>query len=448
MISALAVATSGPAHADETGDLPALVEAQSAEIRLLRARIEALENRAAPVQPAAPIVQLPTAARSGKTPTPVAVRWSPGPEFVSADGAFRFKPRARIYMDGSWTDGSEAPARNISGSEVRALWMGVEGQAGKFNYALTADFANNETNIRSAYVAWRDRTPVGDVEITLGNRLTERSLEGSSSSEGAPFMERNAVALAISPTRGLYGFGLAGKVYGEGWHVAAQVAGDDINNNPGTSRDTVSTAVRAHWNPVRGESGVIHLGAWGFHESFSSSVTRLTRTTPWAGHFNDNLTVPLGGVDDPSESLAWGLEAGGVRGPGWAFAEYGERRIEGEPVSATVSAWSISAGWSLTGDAPGYSPRSGSWVRTRPDHPLSEGGIGAIEIVGRAQRLDNTDAPGGGLGEEVALGLNWKPEEWMRLMLDASLWRTEAQAGAYAGKDRGQAVNGRLQLSF
>ncbi|PZQ58346.1 MAG: porin [Phenylobacterium zucineum] len=456
MIGALAVLPSvRRAHADETSDLRALVEAQSAEIRLLKQRLEALEAKAAVPAPAVaaapPVAELPVrTAQAPKAPPPAAsVRWSGTPDFVSADGRFRFKPRGRLYADASWTGGSEHAARNVSGTEMRALWMGFEGQIDKFNYILTADFANNEAAIRSAYIAWRDRTPAGDLEITLGNRLSERSLEGSSSSEGSPFMERNAVALAISPLKGLYGLGVTAKLFGDGWHVAAQVAGDDINNNPGTARDTVTTMVRAHWNPVRGDAGTLHVAAWGFHEAFSSGVTRLTRSTYWSGdHFNDSLLVPMGAIDDPSQAVGWGLELGGLSGPFWAFAEYGERRIDGRPVSATVSSWNVSAGWVLTDDRPSYATRSGTWVRTRPREPFSEGGIGAVELVGRVQRLDNTDVPLGGVGEEVSLGLNWKPEEWLRLMLNASLWRTENTTGAYAGKDTGQAVNTRLQVSF
>lgn len=375
------------------------------------------------------------------------VRWSPAPEFVSADGRFRFKPRGRLYFDSSWTGGSEAAARNVSGTEVRALWLGFEGRMDRFDYALTADLANDEVAIRNAYIAWRGRTAAGEAEITLGNRLGEKGLEGSSSSEAAPFMERNAVALAIAPLKGLYGLGVTGKVFGDGWHMAGQVAGNDINN-PGTTRDTVTTLVRAHWNPARSETGTAHLGVWGFHEAFSSGVTRLTRNTLWAGHFNANLSIPLGVVEGPEDAVGWGVELGRVSGPGWAFAEYGERRIAGRLRPIRVSAWTVSAGWQLTGEQPAYAGRSGTWVRLRPDQPLSQGGMGALEVVGRLQRVDNTDAPLGGVGEEAAVGLNWKPEEWVRLMLNASLWRTDSPAGAYAGKDGGRSVNGRLQLSF
>lgn len=467
LIGALAVLpTARRAHAEAAADLRALVDAQSAEIRLLKARLEALEARSAvppsaappafapappipePPIPEPPILDPPPRAAAA-SPAFDTIRWSGVPEFVSADGRFRFKPRGRLYLDGAWTGGSESAARNISGTEARALWLGFEGQVDAFNFALIADIANNQAAIRSAYVAWRDRTPAGEVELTLGNRLSEKGLEGSSSSEGAPFLERNAVALAISPSKGLYGLGLTAKVFGDRWHVAGQVAGDDINDNPGTARDTVTTLVRAHWNPIRGETGAVHLAAWGFHEAFSSSVTRVTRGTPWGGgHFNDNLLVPMGVIEDPTQAWAWGGEAGVVRGPGWVFAEYGARRVAGRPISATVRAWTLSAGWSLTGDRPGYAPRSGTWVRTAPQTPLSDGGIGAVELVGRVQRLDNTQAPSGGLGEEFTLGLNWKPEAWLRLMLNGSLWRTVNTSGVYAGRDNGQAVTGRLQLSF
>ena len=77
----------------------------------------------------------------------------------------------------------------------------------------------------------------------VGNRLTERTMEGSGSSETAPFLERNVVATAILPLKGSYGMGVTSRLYGRNWHVAAQVAGDDIND-PGVTRDTVTTSLR------------------------------------------------------------------------------------------------------------------------------------------------------------------------------------------------------------
>lgn len=215
--------------------------------------------------------------------------WSVGwngvvPEFRSADGGFRLRPRARLQFDGSFTTDSAFPARNRAGTEVRSLLVGVEGTLDSASYALNVDFANHQSNIRNAYLAWRGRVPVGEWELILGNRLTERSLEGSSSSEAVPFLERSVVAQAMVPLKGSYGLGVMTRLYGANWHLAAQVAGDDINN-PEVTRDTVTTSIRAHWNPVNSGTRLVHVGGWAFHEDFSDGVTRLGRNTFWGGQY-------------------------------------------------------------------------------------------------------------------------------------------------------------------
>ncbi|WP_293347573.1 porin [Phenylobacterium sp.] len=370
------------------------------------------------------------------------------PEFQSADGAVRLRPRARLQFDGAFTDDSAFPARNRSGTELRSVLVGVEGAVESTSYAVNVDFANHQSNIRSAYLAWRGRVPAGEWEVILGNRLSERSLEGSSSSEAVPFLERNVVAQAIVPLKGAYGLGLMTRFYGPNWHLAAQVAGDDINN-PEVTRGTVTTSVRGHWNPVISKAFVVHVGGWAFHEDFSDRVTRLNRDTYWGGqHFNDDLQVSLGTIAAPRNGAGYGIELGALVGAGWSFLEFGQREISAHSTHVTVRAWSAEAGWFLTGERPPYAARTGAFVRMSPREPVSRGGLGAIELSGRFERLDNTDAPRGGLGDAATLGLSWRLEDWLRLTLNASRWSTESHAGAFAGSDHGESLTTRLQLAF
>ncbi|MBU1378002.1 MAG: OprO/OprP family phosphate-selective porin [Alphaproteobacteria bacterium] len=380
---------------------------------------------------------------------PVALRWNGVvPEIQSADGAFRLRPRARVQVDGSVTEDSAFPDRNRSGTEVRSLLFGVEGAVKGVSYAVNVDFANHQSNVRNAYLAWRGQAPVGEWELTLGNRMTERSLEGSSSSEATPFLERNVVAQAIIPLKGSYGLGVMTKLYGANWHLAAQVAGDDINN-PEVTRDTVTTSVRGHWNPVKSPALLVHVGGWAFHEDFTDRVTRLSRNTFWGGqHFDDALQVSLGAIAGPRTSDGYGLELGALTGPAWSFVEYGQREIAASAGHVTVRAWSAEAGWFLTGEHAPYTARTGAFMRMAPREPVSHGGPGAIEVSGRIEHLDNTDAPQGGLGDAVTLGVSWRLEEWLRVTVNASRWTTENQAGAFIGTDDGESLTTRLQLAF
>lgn len=377
------------------------------------------------------------------------VRWGGlVPELQTSDGSFRIRPRFRVLFDGSETAGSNYAARNRSGTEVRSLLLGAEGAIGELTYAATADMAEHRVTLRNAYVGWRTRLEPAEVEVSLGNRLTERGLEGSSSSEGISFLERNVVANALSPLKGVYGMGLTVKAYGPDWHLAAQLAGDDVNNREVTRGTTTATA-RAHWNPLLTETATIHLGAWAYREDFTHKVARITRDSYWGDqHFNDDLRVSLGTVPAPRHANAYGIELGGTRGPGWAFGEYGVRRIATEAGPVTVEAWNAAAGWIVLGGRPGYSARSGTFVRQRPRQPVSRGGPGLVELATRYERLDNSDAPQGGTGRTATVGAAWWPEEWLRFTVNASCWRTHNRAGAFRGPDDGRTVSMRTQVAF
>lgn len=388
----------------------------------------------------------PALAAEGVPTSPAAgINWDKGtPEFVSADGQFSFRLKGRVMLDAATTSGSSHPLRNRSGDELRTLRLGFDGMVGDhLYYTFETDFAGDKPAVKGAYVAWR--TPHS--ELTVGNRLSERGVEGSSSSDGTPFMERNAVASAIAPLKGFYGLGVIGKVYGRDWHLAAQVAGDDPGNR-GVARDTVTYMVRGHWNPIKTRQAAVHLGAWGFYENYPSDLASLSRTTTWAGHVNDRLQVPLGALRDPVDGTGYGLELGGVAGPRWSFLEVGRREIETRTEHVEVEALSVSAGWMITGETPSYSPRGGTLTKVAPKSPLSKGGLGALEIAVRYQLLDNTDAATGGKGQEASVGLNWRLEEWMRLMVNLSHWEVDHKVGRYAGNDTGESLAGRVLVSF
>lgn len=381
--------------------------------------------------------------------TPETWHWERGaPELSSADGQITFRLKGRAVFDTGITRGSDHPERNMSGDEFRTLRLGFDGQVGShISYSFDSDFVNHKPAVKGAYIVWRDHWQGHDVELALGNRLSERSLEGSSGSDGSPFMDRNAVASAITPLKGFYGMGVIGKVYGHDWHLATQIAGDDLGN-PGVARDTLTYMARGHWNPVKTPAATLHLGAWGYYEDFPADLASLSRNSSWGGHFNDRLQVPLGTLRNPLEAAGYGLEFGGVAGSGWTFLEVGRRGIELRADHVNVDALALSAGWMITGEAPSYSARGGTLGKVYPRAPLSRGGAGAFEVALRYQILDNTDAPSGGKGHEASVGLNWRLEEWMRLMVNVSHWDVEHKIGKFAGKDAGDSLAGRFQVSF
>ncbi len=121
-------------------------------------------------------------------------------------------------------------------------------------------------------------------------------------------MERTVVSTAIIPQRGFYGVGIMPRLFWKTGHASLTVTGDRIDGNQATN-DSRTVLGRAHWNPVKGDRSVLHVGLWGFDEALSSAATTLTRNTVIGGRFNGALRVStgtlLGGRSTTAMARSW-----------------------------------------------------------------------------------------------------------------------------------------------
>ena len=97
----------------------------------------------------------------------------------------------------------------------------------------------------------------------------------------------------------------------------------------------------------------------------------------------------------------------------------------------------------LTDDHRLYDAETGQFERVKPARPLTEGGVGAVEIGARLDGLDLTDAEGeaGGSGGAAIAGtaiLNWYPTDILRFTASHTLTRVTD------GPDEGDRVNATL----
>lgn len=381
------------------------------------------------------------------------VDWSEGdPKFVSP-GGFSFRPRGRILIDGQLASGSRFSDRNISTTGARAARLGFEGTYGSnFFYQFEVDFADAATEVTSAYFGWRKKLSNSvTTELNVGSRLTERGIDGSTGSDQTPFLERNAITIALVPLKGFFGLGFTSKTFGSNWHVAVSVVGEPINSSS-ASDDSTTIIGRAHWNPIKTSAGVVHLGAWGYHEDYSSSVTNLTVNAREANRYNDNIRIFTGPLGAPNHSNAFGLELGGTHNGLWAFGEYGERHIQFRPSTGLglvkLKAAAVSAGWVMTGEKAPFAQRGGTFTMMDVANPVFEGGLGAIELVARYENTDFSDAPLGGKGRAWTAGLNWYLNDISRVMLNYIHFKTNNKSGDYVGPDAGNLLGTRFQISF
>jgi len=441
-----------------------LIERQSQRIAALEARLAAIEGgrvaggvpaatdrRAAGAAPDDGTLEARLARLEAEQAGRSRVSWSKGaPEFANADGKARFRPRGRFFVDASSTGGSEHASRNVAGTELRSARLGVEGRHGALGYVAEGEFAGNAVAWKSAYAALDHRLFGQASEFSVGHRLNERGLDGSSSTANTPFQTRNLVGAVIMPQRGSFGLGLMQKIHGEGWHAALQVTGNSLDN-PGDGNDGLTYAARAHWNPLRTDTATIHLGAWAFHEHIRGTA-RVLRSAAIAGPFNDHLRIGGGRAPGAGSGEGYGVELAGMAGPFWAYGEWGRRNVRGTEGGVDYrrhhDAHALSFGGLLAGAVPAYSARTGTWGRVKVASPVTAGGGGAWEWKVRYEAADFREFPGGGQGNGWTVGTNWYLNDWSRLMLEAVRWRIDNPTGAYPGADRGHTVNLRFQLTF
>lgn len=459
-----ALATSAFAQTAPSADE---ISALRAQVQALSARLEQLEaQQRAASAPVATAAQTPATAAAAPAPaspaapndpprpaqtaaTPAAVDWSTGlPELRSPDGAFTFKPRVRVTADLSSTSGSDFDGRNLAGTELRGLRLGAQGRvAGGFTYWIEGDIADNALSVANAFVAYNRKLGGRDLEVSVGQRLNDRGVEGGTAEDQTPFLERSLMVSTLGPERGSYGVGVTSKLTGGVWHGSLSVTGDAISD--GTTDDTLTVMGRTHLSAFKTDDGFLHLGGWAFVEDLTPATTLASRNLVVSSRFNDNLRLASGPYAAPEGSRGFGLELGGVRGPGWLMVEGGRRVLETAARDFDQDAYSVSAGFYLTGETPPLSTRSGTWQRPKVLKPLGGGdGYGAVELVGRYDQADFSDSPTGGEGDTWLLGVNWYPTNNTRVSAHWSAWSVENRTGAFLGGDSGDTATIRVQTGF
>ncbi|MFN3877152.1 MAG: OprO/OprP family phosphate-selective porin [Brevundimonas sp.] len=451
-----ALATSAFAQSAPSADEIAALRAQ---VQALSARLEQLEaqSRTAVPVPAAPAVAgspaavatrpVQTAAMTA-APAPAPVDWATGlPELRSPDGAFTFKPRIRVTADLSTTFGSDFDGRNLTTTELRGLRLGGQGKiAGGFTYWIEADLADNAVSVANAFVAYNTKIGGRDLEVSAGQRLNDRGVEGGTAEDVVPFLERSLMVSTIGPERGAYGVGVTSKLTGSVWHASLSVTGDAIST--GTANDSVTLMGRTHWSPFKTDAGFLHLGGWGFVEDLTPNASIASRSLVVSSRGNDNLRLSGGTIADPKGSKGLGLELGGVHRSGWLMAEGGKRVVQTAARDFDQDAYSLSAGFFITGEKPPLSPRTGTWGRPKVLNPLGTDGYGAVEIVGRYDTADYSDNPTGGEGDTWLLGVNWYPTNNTRVSAHWSAWSVDNRTGTFIGDDSGNTATVRVQTAF
>ncbi|HEY8351102.1 MAG TPA: porin, partial [Sphingomonadales bacterium] len=281
--------------------------------------------------------------------------------------------------------------------------------------------------------------------LTIGNQKPVFSLDHMTGQQHTMLMERSLpVVFGFSESLGI---GLA--TAGDNWSLAFTAFGE----TPGTELDGdegYGIAARATVAPVLRDSMVVHLGASGHHKKLTDDQTLRIQQRPEVRIFDTRL-VDTGAL--PAEgTTAAGVEFLGIFGPFTLQTEYMRNWADYRGLaSQTYEGAYVQAGWVLTGEMRPYNAATGVASRVIPASPLGEGGWGALELAARFSTLDlNDDLVFGGSEDNFALGLNWHPNRYTRLMVNWVHFNAKGTAANPYGRpdNKGNAFGVRAQVDW
>lgn len=341
--------------------------------------------------------------------------------FQSDNGDNRLQIGALAQLDGRFALGDTE--RFVTNTFlVRRLRTTLQGRAARyFDFYLNIDFAGGNVNVRDAYIDTRFSDAF---RVRVGKMKAPFSYERLLYIGAIPFVERGSTT-AVAPDRDV-GVG----AFHDLFHGVVSLAGaltngtvdggsSDVDSGDGkdlTGRIVVRPWTTAQKHPLAG-LGVAFAGSTGTQPS-ALPTFRTPAQAVWFSY-----------ADAAGEGRRTRLspQAFYYKGPFGGYAEYvrshGAVR-KGDVVSdITHSAWQVSGGWVLTGEA--ASERN---VRPNKTFDPAAHQWGAFQIVARYESL-SVDPDAIALGFAAAgssqaahaftAGANWYPNTVVKWMLDA-----------------------------
>lgn len=358
----------------------------------------------------------PVPAKPGNAPAPVQIAFKGAPEFRSADG-WSFKPRGRLQIDASYLS---APASRATGqrdgrgftSRLRRAYIGAQGTIpGGFGYRAEVDLAGNTVNWTDVFLTY-DRGPFN---VTIGQHHPFTSMEQLDSDLYLTFTERASFIQAFNLERRV---GASAGYHAGNWMVNLGAFTDDVGSLTNDGDKSVSVDGRIVWMPRFGDTQ-LHLAASAHQRwlgDFQSTLGTQYRARPYIG--TTDIRYVDTGLLTAERETHFGAEAALNHGRFHAAGEAARFAVDrprgGDPVF-----WGGygEVGVFLTDDTRAY--RNGAFERVSPRRPVGSGGIGAIELNARYDRLDLTDAGiGGGTQNAFAASLIWTPIAYVRFTVD------------------------------
>jgi phosphate-selective porin OprO/OprP len=373
------------------------------------------------------------------------------PRLELFDGRFTLAPSGRLDLDAGSFAGQDVRPGFQSNVAVRRAEAGVRGQIlPGLDYVFLWQFAPDAPGgqpdggqVNEAQLAW---SGLDWMTVRAGVFTPLHTLEASGGSFTQLFMERaSIITIATSLASGSSRLAAGIELRGAGWFASAYATGGTTTTaNDQQQRGLAGRAVVQPFDgTVRVALGVN--GAVQTHPGTRSDESVRLRDYPEL-RISPNRFLDTRGIA-ASQAWAAGPELSGMIGPLLLAGEYQAIGVDADTGGGRrFAGWYAAASWPLLGAPRAWDARLGAWAKpeTAGLDPAA-GTWGWLELAGRFSRADLNDGPTrGGIQSIWTLGLNWYPEDRIRVTM-------QAESGLITGNgpDRPfQAVGWRVSIAL
>lgn len=405
------------------------------------------------------------------------------PTLASGDGSTSLAVGLQLHYDaGGYFRGNRTPDTrlvprlNTFGENLRRARLPFVFKYQDFTVNITPDFGGSPDGTATLYEANINYSPIKPLTLTGGYFKPWLTLQDSMSSNDFLFLERPSIVeasrnIASGDARSSVGARWAQDRY----FLAAYLTGASYGSQTAANATPQQTGatLRVAGRPVATDDVDVHAGfsaSDAFRIQRTSTGQTLTVQDRPELRIDQNRLVSTGALNarsaytyGPEFALRWrnfmlqgeyiqiGVDrtngGGAVRTPGLEFSGgYAE------------------ASWVITGEPRHYVTSEGAFGSPHPAQPFSlrTGGYGAFEAVARYSHIDlndrvtrgrsaaSTGGVYGGAQDIYAAGVNWYPNDHLRLMLDYDIINVDrlSAIGTTQVGQRIQAVAMRAQAAF
>lgn len=377
-----------------------------------------------------------------------------GIQVQSADDEVEFRIGGRLHYDvgAAGLDPKQRfDALSANGSVRRAWFESYLTFKSGVEVAFQYDLASATRPIDDAVVAYKGLDPF---HVVVGNFKEPFSLNQLESNNTTLFTERSLLD-TFSPQRD-FGFGVG--AHGERWtFMGGAFGGTPVATGIGDYG--IAGTARFTYAPVLDDRQVLHLGVAGSYRALERNGTALAFSDKPEDFLFSKSLVSTGAIRNADAVGRLGLEG--------AY-QYGSVRVQSEYALTSVSgagapdrafqAGYVEAGYVVNGQGRKYRlvpPYASEYaifggVEVPDEQRVSRGGIGVFEIGARVSAIDLRSGPvRGGAERNVSVGLNWYPDDNIRLMADYVRAHADPSATSVTGRAvKSDIFVGRLQVSW